>query len=134
MQRTRYPERRRNVRLSLWTPLTVQRSLREGETIDIVASTCVVSAHGAVLLLDTPLIHGQKVQLINDITSEVIDCRVTSLGERVTAASLESISLPPNINFWHIVFPRSSTRQAVRSAKTGALVLPGFRSDESRQF
>src|SRR6266702_3613373 len=42
MQRTRYPERRRTVRLSLQVPLTVRCRLPEGETIDLKASTYVV--------------------------------------------------------------------------------------------
>jgi hypothetical protein len=134
MQRTRYPERRRTVRLSLRTPLTVQCSLPEGETIDMMASTYVVSAHGALLLMDTPLIHGQKVRLINDITSEAMDCRVTSLRGKGDRRFVGITFTAPGIDFWHIVFPKSGTRQAVRSAKTGALVSPGFRSDESQQF
>jgi len=40
----------------------------------------------------------------------------------------------PNIDFWHIVFPKSGTRQAIRSSVTGALVPPGFRQDNSPQF
>ena len=56
MQRTRYPERRRTVRLPLQIPVKVRCRLPEGETIDLHASTYVVSAHGALLLMDTPLI------------------------------------------------------------------------------
>jgi hypothetical protein len=40
----------------------------------------------------------------------------------------------PNVDFWHIVFPKAGTRQAVRSSQTGALVPPGFRQDNSPQF
>ena len=134
MQRTRYPERRRTVRLSLRTPLTVRCSLPKGETIDMMASTCVVSAHGALLLLDTPLIHGQKVRLINDTTSEAVDCRVTSLREKGDRRFVGITFTAPNINFWHIAFPKSGTRKAVRSAKTGALVPPDYGPDESLRF
>ena len=81
MHRTRYPERRRTTRLSLQIPLTVRCKLTEGETIDLKASTYVISANGALLFMDTPLLPGQKVRIINEMTSESADCFVTSLRE-----------------------------------------------------
>jgi hypothetical protein len=134
MQRTRYPERRRTVRLSLQIPLTVRCRLHEGETMDLKASTYVVSAHGALLLMDTPLIPGQNVRVINDMTSEWAECHVTSLREKRERRFVGVTFLSPNIDFWHIVFPKSGTRQAVRSAQTGALVPPGFRQENTPQF
>jgi PilZ domain len=134
MQRTRYPERRRTVRLSLQIPLTVRCRLHEGETIDLKASTYIVSAHGALLLMDTPLMPGQNVRVINEMTSEWAECHVTSLREKRERRFVGVTFLSPNIDFWHIVFPKSGTKQAVRSAQTGALVPPGFRQDNSPQF
>ena len=78
MQRTRYPERRRTTRLSLQIPLTVRCRLPEGETIDLKASTYVVSAHGALVLMDTPLIPGQTVKVFNDHTAHSVDCVVSN--------------------------------------------------------
>jgi len=127
MQRSRYPDRRRTVRLSLRIPLTVQCYLPEGETISLVASTYVVSAHGALLLMDTPLIPGQSVRLINDMTSEVADCRVTSLRDKRDHCFVGIRFAVPSVSFWHIVFPKSGTRGAVRSGKTGRLEPPSLR-------
>jgi hypothetical protein len=126
MQRIRYPERRRTVRLSLRIPLTVQCRFPEGETIDLKASTYVVSAHGALLLMDTPLIPGQNVRLINDMTFDAADCYVTSLREKRDLRFVGIKFTAPNVDFWHIVFPKSGTGRAVRSAKTGGLEPPGF--------
>src|SRR6266571_3847467 len=134
MQRTRYPERRRTVRLSLQVPLTVRCRLPEGETIDLKASTYIVSAHGALLLMDTPLIPGQNVQVINEMTSELVECYVTYLREKRERRFVGIGFATARADFWHIVFPKSGTRQAIRSAQTGALVPPGFRQDNSRQF
>ncbi len=134
MQRTRYPERRRTVRLSLQVPLTVRCRLPEGETIDLKASTYVVSAHGALLLMDTPLIPGQNVQVINEMTSELVECYVTYLREKRERRFVGIGFATARADFWHIVFPKSGTRQAIRSAQTGALVPPGFRQDNPRQF
>ncbi len=124
MQRTRYPERRRTTRLSL--------QIRE--TIDLKASTYTVSANGALVLMDTPLIPGQTVKVFNEHTAKSVDCIVTSLREKRERRFVGIAFANPNIDFWHIVFPRSGTRQAVRSSQTGALVPPGFRQDNTPQF
>ena len=134
MQRTRYPERRRTTRLSLQVPLTVRCRLPEGETIDLKASTYIVSAHGALVLMDTPLIPGQTVRVFNEHTANSVDCVVTSLREKRDRRFVGIAFANPNIDFWHIVFPKSGTKQAVRSAQTGALVPPGFRQENSPQF
>jgi hypothetical protein len=134
MQRSRYPERRRTTRLSLQIPLTVRCRLPEGETIDLKASTYIVSADGALLLMDTPLIPGQIVKVFNEHTAKSTDCVVTSLREKRERRFVGIAFANPNIDFWHIVFPKSGTRSAVRSAQTGALVPPGFRQDNPPQF
>jgi hypothetical protein len=134
MQRTRYPERRRTVRLPLQIPLTVRCRLPEGETIDLKASTYMVSAHGALLLMDTPLIPGQNVRVFNEMTAESAECHVTSLREKRERRFVGVSFVASNVDFWHIVFPKSGTRQAIRSAQTGSLVPPGFRQDDTRQF
>lgn len=134
MQRTRYPERRRTTRLSLQVPLTVRCRLPEGETIDLRASTYVVSAHGALVLMDTPLIPGQNVRIFNEHTAESVDCVVTSLREKQERRFVGMAFAQTNIDFWHVVFPKSGTRQAIRSSVTGALVPPGFRQENTPQF
>ena len=134
MQRARYPERRRTVRLPLQIPLTVRCHLPEGETIDLKATTYVVSAHGALLLMDTPLLPGQRIHVFNEMTSESVDCHVTSLREKHDRRFVGITFSEPDQDFWHIVFPKSGTRQAIRSPQTGALVPPGFRADDTRQF
>jgi hypothetical protein len=134
MQRTRYPERRRTTRLSLQVPVTVRCRLPEGETIDLKGSTYTVSAHGALVLMDTPLIPGQTVKVFNEHTAGSIDCVVTSLREKRERRFVGIAFVNPNIDFWHIVFPKSGTKQAIRSAVTGALVPPGFRQENSPPF
>ena len=134
MQRTRYPERRRTMRLSLQVPVTVRCRLPEGETIDLRASTYIISANGALLLMDTPLITGQTVKVFNEHTAKSIDCIVTSLREKRDRRFVGVAFATPNVDFWHIVFPTSGTRQAIRSAQTGALMPPGIRSDNTQQF
>jgi len=134
MQRTRYPERRRTMRVPLQVPLMVRCRLPEGEAIDLKATTHMVSAHGAMLVMDTPLYPGQNVRVYNEMTAKSVDCQVTSLWERHDHRYVGITFLAPNVDFWHIVFPKAGTRQAVRSPQTGGLVPPGFRQDDTRQF
>lgn len=89
--------------------------------MDLKGSTYVVSAHGALLVMDTPLISGQSVRLINELTSEAANCHVTSLREKWDGSFVGIMFAAPNVDFWHIVFPKSGTRPAVRSAQTGGL-------------
>jgi hypothetical protein len=84
--------------------------------------------------MDTPLIPGQTVRLFNEHTANSVDCVVTSLREKRERRFVGLAFANPNVDFWHIVFPKSGTRQAIRSAQTGALVPPGFRQDNSPQF
>src|SRR5260370_10122611 len=114
MQRTRYPERRRTVRLPLQIPLKVRCRLPEGETIDLQASTYVISAHGALLLMDTPLIPGQSVRIFNEMTAESAECHVTSLREKRERRFVGTPFTAPITHFCHIFFPTSGTRQSLR--------------------
>ncbi len=124
MQRTRYPERRNTVRLTLQVPLTVRCRIPEGESIDLKAHTHCVSANGALLVMDAPLMPGQLVELLNSMTSESVDCYVTSVREKKEARFIGIGFVVPSVDFWHMAFPRAGTRQAVRSSRTGGLVEP----------
>jgi len=108
--------------------------LPEGETIDLKACTYIVSADGALLLMDSPLFSGQMVKVINEHTANSIDCVVTSLREKQERRFVGVAFTAPCVDFWHIVFPKSGTRQAIRSSQTGALMPPGIRSDSAPQF
>src|SRR5438874_12965449 len=121
MQRTRYPERRRTTRLSLQILLPVHCRLPEGATIALKASTYIVSAHGTLMLMDTPLITGQTVKVFNEHTANSVDCVVTSLREKRERRFVGIAFVNPNIDFWHVVFPKSGTCKAIRSAVTGAV-------------
>src|SRR5438552_16585725 len=100
MQRTRYPERRRTTRLSLQIPLTVRCRLPEGETIDLKASTYIGSAHGALVLMDTPLIACQIVKVFNEHTAHSVDCVVTSLRENRDRRFVGIGLVQRKITFW----------------------------------
>jgi hypothetical protein len=124
MHRSRYPERRRTVRITLQIPLKVRCQMPEGEAIDLRASTQYVSAHGALIVMDAPLLPGQTVRIFNEMTSESVECFVTSVREKQDRRFVGVGFVAPRNDFWHVVFPKSGTRQAVRSSQTGSLVSP----------
>jgi len=122
MHRSRYPERRRTVRITLQIPLKVRCQMPEGEAIDLKAFTQYVSAHGALIVMDAPLLPGQTIRIFNEMTSESVECFVTSIREKQDHRFIGVGFATPRNDFWHVVFPKAGTRQAVRSSQTGSLV------------
>lgn len=124
MHRSRYPERRRTVRITLQIPLRVRCQMPEGEAIDLKAFTQFVSADGALIVMDVPLLPGQMVRVFNEMTSESVECFVTSVREKQERRFIGVGFANPKNDFWHVVFPKAGTRHAVRSSQTGSLVQP----------
>ena len=124
MHRSRYPERRRTVRITLQIPLKVRCQMPEGEAIDLKAYTQYVSAGGALIVMDAPLLPGQTVRVFNEMTSESVECFVTSVREKQEQRFIGVGFAVPRNDFWHVVFPKAGTRQAVRSSQTGSLISP----------
>ena len=122
MQLARRPERRRSVRVPFQLPLIVQFHNAEGELIQLKAHTQAVNAHGALMLLDAPVKPGQTIHLFNDVTSESVQCYVTSVRERRDRRYVGIGFSSPDCRFWHITFPKAATRPATRSGRTGALI------------
>jgi c-di-GMP-binding flagellar brake protein YcgR len=125
MQRSRYPERRQTVRVSLQIPLTVRCQSTDGDAIYLKAATLQVGANGALVVMAERLIPGQAVRLYNEMTNESVECFVTSVRERRNELFIGIGFATPRCNFWHMNFPRAGTRQAVRSSQTGSLIFPG---------
>lgn len=101
----------------------------EGEAIDLKAFTQSVSANGALLVMDAPLLPGQTVRVFNEMTSESIECFVTSVREKQERRFVGVGFASPRNDFWHVVFPKAGTRRAVRSSQTGSLVQPEKRTN-----
>jgi hypothetical protein len=134
MQRSRYPERRHTVRVPLQIPLTVRCQSPEGDAIYLKASTCTVGANGALVVMAERLVPGQAVRLYNEMTNESVECFVTSVREKRDGLYIGVGFAAPRSNFWHMVFPKAGTRQAVRSSQTGTLIFPGTPAHKAPQF
>jgi hypothetical protein len=115
--------------MTLQIPLKVRCQMPEGEAIDLKAFTQFVSANGALIVMDAPLLPGQTVRLFNEMTSESVECYVTSVREKQEHRFIGVGFATPRKDFWHVVFPKAGTKQAVRSSQTGSLVEPGKTSN-----
>lgn len=133
MQRSRYPERRHTVRVSLQIPLTVRCQSSDGDAIYLKAATHSVSVNGALVFMAERLAPGQAVRVYNEMTNESAECVVTSVREKREGHFIGVGFAVPRTNFWHMVFPKAGTRQAVRSSQTGALISPGVAAHRAPQ-
>jgi hypothetical protein len=115
--------------MTLQIPIRVRCQMPEGEAIDLKAFTQFVSGHGALIVMDAPLLPGQTVRLFNEMTTEFVECKVTSVREKQDRRYIGLGFVSPRQDFWHVVFPKAGTRQAVRSSQTGSLVEPGKRQN-----
>lgn len=124
MQLARRPERRRTVRVPLRVSLMIEGQAASGDEFRRRSHTESVSAFGALIHMDIPVIVGQKLTLLNESTQETVECRIVSIRhsrEGKLCAGIEIIG--GETNFWHMFFPKAGTRQATRGARTGELVL-----------
>lgn len=125
MELARRPERRRTVRIPFQVHLIVQFHTVEGDLQQLKAVTQSLSGHGALLLLDAALKPGQTIHLFNDVTSESVQCYVTSVRDRRERRFVGIGFSCPETSFWHMTFPKASTRPATRSSRTGGLIPAG---------
>jgi hypothetical protein len=98
--------RRRSQRVLMKIPVRISihagaTSLSEEET-----HTLAVSAHGALLVVSTPLYRGQRLTLANPQTKDSLECVVAHIDRfpnEQTKAGVEF--LLPNPTFWRVAFP-----------------------------
>jgi hypothetical protein len=98
-------ERRRTQRVQISMPVIVR--CREDKTpFEEKTSTISVNANGCLVKIQTQILRGQKVLLVNPLTTEELPCTVTFLGKKdggKTEVGLEFAEASPL--FWRISFP-----------------------------
>jgi hypothetical protein len=98
--------RRRSHRIMLNVPVKIAGSNSLGAKFAEETSTESVSAHGALLLLATPLTRGQLVMLTNQRTRATLECSVVYLGQSQGHRREVGLSFTqPNRMFWQVAFP-----------------------------
>jgi hypothetical protein len=77
--------------------------------------TVSVSAHGGVILLESPLSPGQKFELLNEFNNRKANCRIVSvrLGKDGKLHGAFELHFPEG-NFWSMSFPAAGARPMKR--------------------
>jgi len=100
------PARRRSQRVFIQTKVSVFGQLASKGDFHEDTITLAVNAHGGLLLMTTPVSHGQRLALSNVTTQEDIECRVVFLGPRQGEGMQVGVEfLKASPNFWRISFP-----------------------------
>ena len=113
MQDMRPNERRRSQRIYLSVGVTIQGTGASGEAINEEARTLVVSAHGALLPLESPVALGQMLTVHHNKTEEELFCRVARIkrsNEEKPEVGIEF--LQPSPRFWRVAFPPADWKPA----------------------
>jgi hypothetical protein len=102
--KTSSSRRSQRVCLNVEVEISLQRTNGNGPSEQ--AKTLIVSAHGALVLIQTPVSVGDLINLRHVVTKQELVCRVAdvttgSAGVREVGVEF----LMPNRNFWHIAFP-----------------------------
>jgi hypothetical protein len=99
-------ERRRTLRVALTVPLTVLGKTDSGDRFSVQTHSQSVNRHGALFQLEEIVLVGQTLMIVNDHTSQSIECRVVSVhrardGKKYVGVEFTSAEM----NFWHMQFP-----------------------------
>jgi PilZ domain len=98
--------RRRSMRVLLSVPILVTGKNSEQQEFHEETRTLVVNAHGALILLATPVVAGQQITLSNKATKESRGCRVVYLGTPNDGKVQMGVEfVKPSPSFWQIDFP-----------------------------
>src|ERR1700693_3218912 len=98
--------RRRSQRILLRVAVRATGTQDAVPPVDEKTVTTTISAHGALILLSTPVRRGQPLVLTNEKTSSSLECIVAHVGD-VQGHQLQIgvAFLLPNSGFWHVSFP-----------------------------
>jgi len=98
--------RRRSQRVLMTIPVRVSGQLGAGLPFEEDANTRAISAHGALLLVSTPVHRGQRLTLSNVQTRASLECVVAHIDRRQSDQPQVGVEFAlPNPMFWHVAFP-----------------------------
>ena len=98
--------RRRSQRVLMQVAVRIRGTDAQGKAIEEEAETLAINAHGALVLLESRLTSGSKVQLQHKKTQEEHECHVAFLGPvRSGKAEIGLEFSSPHPTFWRVAFP-----------------------------
>src|SRR5712671_3777933 len=96
--------RRRSQRVLMTIPVRVSGQSGVGLPFEEETHTRAISAHGALILVSTPVYRGQRLTLSNIQTKAALECVVAHIDRRRDPQAGVEFTLP-NPMFWHVAFP-----------------------------
>ena|ERR1700674_5503000 len=98
--------RRRSQRVLMQVAVRIRGTDAQGKNFEENTETLAINAHGALVLLDTRVTSGSKIQMKHVKTEEEQDCQVVFLGPvRSGKAEVGLEFLAPRPAFWRVAFP-----------------------------
>jgi hypothetical protein len=114
--------RRRSQRILVKLPVHVMGKNNLGKVFDEDTHTHVASAHGAMVMLETPVRKGQHLTLLNERTHTSLECVVAHIGAaQQNRVEVGVAFMLPSPAFWNATFPPedwSSHHPDAKSAKS----------------
>jgi hypothetical protein len=99
-------KQRRSQRIFLSVHLQVSGKQKNGKTFVEHTTTLIVSAHGAFIHLQEPVLENQLLTIKHDKTGEEIACRVVSVNAGANGLTKIAVEFTrPKPRFWRIAFP-----------------------------
>src|SRR5215813_8902515 len=98
--------KRRSQRVLMQVPVRLRGANAQGASFEEETETLAISAHGALVLLQTRLTSGTKIQLQHKKTLDEQECHVVFLGPvRGNRAEIGLEFSTPRPQFWRVAFP-----------------------------
>src|SRR6202163_4700961 len=121
--------RRRSQRVLMQVAVRIRGTDAQGKAVEEETQTLAINAHGALVLLQSRLTSGSKVQLQHKKTLEEHECHVAFLGPvRSGKAEIGLEFSSPRPAFWRVTFPPEDWTPRSPEARTVA----NHRGDKSQ--
>jgi len=117
--------KRRSQRVLMQVPVRLRGTDAQGRSFDEETETLAISAHGALVLLQTRLTSGSVVRLQHKKTFEEQECQVVFLGPvRGNKAEIGLEFSAPRPQFWRVAFPPEDWSPKNPESRTAATQRP----------
>ena len=98
--------RRRSQRVLMTVPVRVSGKSAAERPFEEETHTRAISAHGALILVSTPVWRGLRLNLSNVQTKAALECVVAHIDKRPGDRTHVGVEFTlPNPMFWHVAFP-----------------------------
>src|ERR1051325_297497 len=117
--------KRRSQRVLMQVPVRLRGSDAQGRSFDEETETLAISAHGALVLLQTRITSGSIIRLQHKKTFEEQECQVVFLGPvRGNKAEIGLEFSAPRPQFWRVAFPPEDWSPKSPESRTAASQRP----------